>query len=250
MNYGIVSLAEVKNNQVTMKWYQLALNSLFPPFCCLCHRLMKVCQPICTTCQKQLPFNLSSCHRCAIPIEMGIICGPCLVSPPPFISCIAPFHYQPPISSFIIQLKFHHQLKYAETLGNLLAENLSKKSSLPEALIPVPLHNARLRQRGFNQAIEIAKPLTRRFKIPLLFDHCVRQKNTIPQTQLTAYSRRKNLAAAFTIHKKIVYQHVAIIDDVMTTGQTVRMLSATLQEHGVEKIEVWCCARVREEKNI
>ena len=218
---------------------------LFPPYCCLCNKaLPSANQVICTSCYSALPWNNHACRQCALPLESGERCGTCLCNPPAFAHCITPFRYEPPISTLIIQLKFQQQLRYARVLGQLLIESIVKyQHSLPECIIPIPLHIQRLKQRGFNQALEIAKPLSKQLQIPLLDGHCYRRKNTLPQSQLSARARRRNLSAAFAIREKMPFQHVAIVDDVMTTGQTVRALSQMLQQQGIQKIDIWCCAR-------
>lgn len=219
-------------------------NWLLPQYCWLCKQITSTPSSICLDCQQALPWNRRACTRCALPIETGQECGICAVNPPAFTRSIVPFLYQPPISTFIIQLKFHHQLRCARILGQLLADSIRQRlTPLPQAIIPVPLHTRRLRQRGFNQAVELARPLSDQFNIPLLYDDCYRPKHTVPQSQLSARARRSNLSGAFALRNTIQFQHVAIVDDVMTTGQTVRKLSQQLYQHGIHHIDVWCCAR-------
>lgn len=229
-----------------INWIEQLAGICLPQSCCLCRKRVGFREYLCGDCHKQLPWNHSACRQCALPLEAGSsLCGLCATDPPAFSKCIAPFRYEPPVATFIVQLKFQQQLRYSRVLGHLLAEYIRTHSqSLPQCLIPVPLHNQRLRQRGFNQALEIAKPLSKIFNIPLLRNHCVRRKPTLPQSQLSANARRRNIRSAFSIHRPIAFQHVAIVDDVMTTGQTVRALSQLLAKHGVKTIEVWCCARV------
>ncbi len=223
---------------------QKLLNWLFPARCYLCSKALSAGQMICLCCQRGLPWIRRACRRCALPIETGSQCGVCLSNPPEFTACISPFLYEPPISTLIIQLKFHQRLHYARLLGELLIDAVSDQAnSLPECLIPVPLHHQRIRRRGFNQAVEIAKPLSKRFNIPILYDHCHRHKNTVPQTRLSANIRRRNLSGAFSAEKDLKFTHVAIVDDVMTTGQTTRQLSRLLLTRGIQKIDIWCCAR-------
>jgi ComF family protein len=218
---------------------------LFPRRCCFCRKLLTEPQALCETCRQALPWNHRACQRCALPLETDSRqCGACLTRPPAFVRCIAPFRYQPPISTAIIQLKFHEQLRYAPVLAQLLAEAVRQQDeALPECLIPIPLHTQRLRQRGFNQAVEIAKPLGKALNIPILRNHCYRRKNTLPQSQLSAPARRRNMRAAFDLRRPLRVQHVAIIDDVMTTGQTAQIFSRMLSDAGVKRIQIWCCAR-------
>jgi len=115
--------------------------------------------------------------------------------------------------------------------------------AVPEALVPVPLHRARLRERGFNQAVEIARPLAARLGIELDLNSCERVRNTAEQTRLDAVQRLRNLKGAFRVVRDVPYRRVAIVDDVLTTGSTVASLAGSLRATGVEEIEVWSCAR-------
>lgn len=218
----------------------------FPQYCYLCHQRVHFREALCQDCHQKLPWNKVACRQCALPLEQGTLCGVCATDPPAFSRCIAPLRYEPPVSDFIVQLKFQQQLRYSHVLGRLLAAAVGEANSqaLPEYLIPVPLHYKRLRERGFNQAMEIAKPISRALRIPVLRNHCTRTKSTLPQSRLSASARQRNIRAAFSIKREIAFQHVAIVDDVMTTGETVRVFSQLLAEHGVKNIEVWCCARV------
>lgn len=113
---------------------------------------------------------------------------------------------------------------------------------LPDLIIPMPLHRKRLQERGFNQALEIAKPVSRALKIPI--DQAViRSKATLPQSTLHADERKRNMAKAFTTTRSYAGLHVAVIDDVMTTGHTVTALAQLLIRHGAARVDIWCCAR-------
>ncbi len=124
-----------------------------------------------------------------------------------------------------------------------MARHLAETSELPECIIPVPLHHNRYRQRGFNQSIEIARHLSRQLSIPLDLSSCIRNRDTTHQTDLPAKQRRKNMRQAFSVLNPMPYQHVAIVDDVMTTGATASALAAALKKHGVNRVDVWVCAR-------
>jgi len=142
------------------------------------------------------------------------------------------------------QLKFHQKLHLATLLGELLADGLKgREEPLPECLLPVPLHPQRLRERGYNQALELARVLSSRLNIPLETTICMRQRETAPQTALDGKERRRNLRGAFTVREVTLPRHIAIIDDVVTTGTTVSELASTLRRSGVERVEVWACAR-------
>jgi len=224
------------------------IQDIIPTYCVCCLSITRGL-PICQACIHELPWNESACYQCGLPIETRkkpTLCGACITRTPPFNHTLALFAYQAPIIKFITQLKFNRELLYAKLLGNLLASQINtnrRYNSLPECIIPVPLHRKRLRQRGFNQALEIAKPIAKKLLLPIDYKTCLRDKNTQPQSELPAKKRHQNVKNAFTLKKNFSASHVAIVDDVMTTGSTVKALSNTLKTHGVKHIEIWCCAR-------
>jgi ComF family protein len=174
------------------------------------------------------------------------ICRTCQQSPPPVDQTLAPFQYAPPSDSLMQGLKFHHRLAHAKLFSQLMTPILKQYyqgQALPGVIIPVPLHPKRLRQRGFNQSIEIAKPLARAFHIPMNTGSCQRIISTKPQSSLDAKNRKTNVRNAFRIKKPLAQKHIAILDDVMTTTSTVGELAVILKDAGVERIDVWCCAR-------
>lgn len=141
-------------------------------------------------------------------------------------------------------MKYHRQLAIADLFGCLLSDKIQQSlSPLPELIIPIPLHPQRLQQRGYNQAIEIARPISKALNIPLLIKGCERQRDTAPQFDLPANQRQKNLRGAFHISHPIQAKHIAIVDDVMTTGSTVSAFSQRLIQAGAEQVEIWTCAR-------
>lgn len=172
-----------------------------------------------------------------------MLCGRCLRLRPAFDETLAPFVHQGAIRYLISSLKFNADFKNARLLGMLLAKHLPITAKKPDCILPVPLHKARYRQRGFNQAIEIARTVSRELQIPLDLASCHRHRDTLHQTALSAKKRRKNLKNAFSIIQPVYAQHVAILDDVMTTGSTVHELAALLKKAGVSKVDVWVCAR-------
>jgi ComF family protein len=219
------------------------------PFqCLLCAHRTHSRKNICSDCIANLPILSHRCLRCAqnLPIKQTeLVCGSCLSHPPPMHRTYALFPYQAPITRLITGLKFEYQLSYGFLLGDLLAERVRhdwyKETRLPELIIPVPLHPSRLKKRGFNQAIEIALPLSK--YIPIDRHGILRIKSTVPQSQLNAKERIKNVAHAFSLQRSYKGKYVAILDDVMTTGATIRELSQTLLNAGASQIDVWCCAR-------
>lgn len=155
--------------------------------------------------------------------------------------------YQPPITRLILELKFNQALVHARVLGELLAERIQtvwyKNSPLPEVIIPVPLHAGRLKERGFNQALEIARPISKSLNIPIDAYSCLRTKSTFAQATLGAKTRQQNIKQAFTIIKNLHFKHIAVVDDLITTGNTINEFCKTLKQFGANQIDVWCAAR-------
>lgn len=205
---------------------------------------------ICKTCSEMLPTITHQCYQCGLPLSSNetnattLRCGQCLQSPPHFDVCISPFHYALPINQFITQLKFRQQLHYANILSELLISKIEQHSeNLPECIIPVPLHRTRLRQRGFNQAIEIARPIAKKYGIRLDTSSCTRVISTPPQMEQNKKTRQKNIRNAFEVSSEFHSKHIAIVDDVMTTGHTLNELSRVLRNQGVTRIQIWAVAR-------
>jgi ComF family protein len=219
-------------------------HGLYPPRCALCGEASDTECDLCAGCLSDLPRNDSACLRCGIPLSNGAtLCGPCNHTPPPFERSIIPFRYAPPLDHLLQQLKFHQRLHLAPLLGDLLAGAVAARNEpLPELLLPVPLHKARLRERGYNQAVELARPLAQQLAIPLAHDRFRRVRHTAAQTSLKGKDRRKNLRGAFTVEGNLP-GHVAILDDVVTTGATVNELARVLKRAGVESVEIWAIAR-------
>jgi ComF family protein len=170
-------------------------------------------------------------------------CGQCLSHPPSYDRVLAPFAYAEPVRQLIANYKYRRKLAIGSIFTDELVEHLIESPLKVEAILPVPLHPGRLRQRGFNQALELARPIARQLNLPLLINHVKRHKNTAEQASLSGQQRRANLKNAFTQAKDIAYESIAIVDDVMTTGSTVEELSRLLKKNGVKYVEVWCIAR-------
>jgi ComF family protein len=230
------------------KFVELILDLLLPYHCLACGMITLSHIMICNGCLDELPYLHHSCALCAQPLSTAnsSICGQCLQARPIIFRTIAAFHYRPPISHFITQLKFNQRLIYAQTLARLMIIKIKSSyqpQDLPEYILPVPLHRSRLRERGFNQALLIAKLIAKELNLKIDCNHYYRNRPTRPQAQLSAKLRHQNIKGAFARRGGFKAAHVAILDDVMTTGQTVRELAICLKQAGVKKIEVWCCAR-------
>jgi ComF family protein len=228
-------------------WTRIIQDWLFPPTCLLCGDAGTAGRDLCPACAKSLPLNHPACPRCAtpLPFETGLPCGACQHEPPAFAESFALFRYQNDGETgyLIKSLKFHARHSCARLLGDLLADALAGRESRPELIIPVPLHRSRYRERGYNQSLEIARIVAQRLRIRLDFNTCIRSKNTQSQTELNAEERRRNVSRAFALTRPLQARHVAIFDDIVTTGSTVNELAKALRKAGAEKVEVWACAR-------
>jgi len=229
--------------------------------CILCHTAIttKIHQNIClcTDCLRDLPTIINSrtinCSRCGnalqtVSVAKGMIkngatCGRCQTNTIFVDSTFSLFHYKMPIDYFIKQIKFHNSLVIADLLGKLMAHHIIQhKLQKPDAIIPIPLHFKRLRQRGYNQALEIAKPLSKHLNIPILSNHLVRNKHTRPQTDCSIKERKRNISNSFTVTNLPQYKNIAIVDDVITTGATINEAAKVLKQNGVEQVFAWSCA--------
>ena len=216
--------------------------------CVLCGDAVTRSTSLCKPCQNDLPILGNTCNQCGIPLESSHetqICGQCLQQPPAVDYTLSLYHYEAPIDYLITQLKFQQQLPYAAILGYLLEKFVLKMNvlDLPDALLPVPLHSKRLVKRGFNQSLEISRPVANTMKLPILLNTVQRKRDTLMQVDLSAKERRKNVKNCFKLEKVPEYQHIVIIDDVVTTGSTINELAKLLKAAGVEKVGVWSIAR-------
>ncbi len=229
-------------------WIDSLLSVVYPPTCVLCRAPGHRGMDLCSGCLAELPHNPSACPGCALPLPddhpLGSPCGGCQRTPPLFDHCYGAFLYREPISRLVGGLKFQGHLHYGRLLGELLSRNLRERgAAIPELLIPVPLHGQRMRTRGYNQALEIARWVTRTLAVPLDTESCARTRATAAQSDLALEARRRNLRGAFTLVRPLRARHVAVLDDVVTTGSTVSELARVLKRGGVERVDVWAVAR-------
>tara|TARA_R110000824_G_scaffold336_9_gene2313 strand:- start:109382 stop:109918 length:537 start_codon:yes stop_codon:yes gene_type:complete len=170
------------------------------------------------------------------------------VHSPPFKHIVSAFEYAEPVDRLLGAFKYHGKLAYGRVLAHQLLlsiEDFYTDRKTPELLIPMPLHDKRLRQRGFNQAIEIGTYLSHRLNLPLARQLCIRHRNTPRQEGLNVKARQQNLRQAFSITKSQadLAASVAIIDDVVTTTASTRELAMLLKRNKVEEVHIWCLAR-------
>ena len=199
-----------------------------PKICPLCAaQLTKTQQLICEPCYQALPWHTVANKQAATPL-------------------LSAFTYASPIKQLILKGKTSQDLDKLHLLAGLLRYYFPTIiTELPEAILPIPLHPKRLRQRGFNQSVELARPLAKQLGIPLLLTQVARQRHTDEQKKLAAAERQHNLEQAFRLTRPLLYKHIAIFDDVVTTGATCAELEALLIDQGVEKVQIWCCAQTK-----
>lgn len=213
--------------------------------CFLCHCPCTEKEILCHNCYNDLPFNVAACLICAKPFCNSNICAKCLQSPSGFInSTFAPFLYHYPVNHLIQHMKFKQCLSITNYLANLLAKHYyADPKKLPDCIIPVPLHRTRLITRGYNQSIELARPLAKKLAIKLDTNYCKRIRITSPQTSLSKKERSRNVYNAFAVSTKKNYKHVLLVDDVITSGSTIKEISRTFKKAGVKSMNVLACAK-------
>lgn len=220
--------------------------ALLPPHCLLCAQRSDAPRDLCTACAGDLVRNTRCCPRCALPLSAPApLCGECLAHEPPFAAAFAPFAYASPLDQLLMRFKFGGSLAAGRVLSELWIDAArAAPPPRPDAVLPVPLHDSRLRERGYNQALELARPLARALQLPLRIDILVRARATSAQSDLDALERRRNVRGAFGILPGAVLPaHVALLDDVMTTGTTLRECARILLRAGVARVDVWALAR-------
>lgn len=185
-----------------------------------------------------------ACQRCASPLPDDdlLICGQCIKAPPHFDKAIIAYTFEEPLRSLLHQFKYYNGLYLSSFLTHLMLNALQKIPEKPQCLIPVPMHSQRIKQRGFNQAAILAKMLAKTLKLPVDLTSCTKQINTTPQASMDGEQRQKNLRKAFH-STPLVYEHVTLVDDLLTTGSTANELALTLKKTGVKRVDIWCCAR-------
>jgi len=232
-------------------------NLLYPRRCVLCRQsgtaMLDSDIDLCPACEQELPRIKNACPQCGIPLAHDVettLCGQCQQKAPRYDRVISLLHYQPPVTWLLQQMKFHNKPAYARLLSSLFVPRIQRDAAtLPDAIIPVPLHHKRQFQRGFNQSDEIAMTLSKALNCPLDRKLLQRQLNNRHQSGLDAKQRRKNVRGVFRVTtSKTTYNHVAVIDDVMSTGSTVNEIARLLKKSGVKKVDVWVLARASDKR--
>ncbi|WP_083607962.1 ComF family protein [Teredinibacter haidensis] len=218
-----------------------ALDLLLPNHCYLCDQTCS--QTLCAQCRADLPLSQSDhCHICALPLPSQGICGECQKRKPSFDKCVTAYAYSGHIPTLINDFKHREQHAVGRQLTTQLAVQLSQIQDIPDALLAVPLHWKNQLKRGFNQADVIARELGKRLQIPVKY-LVTKQQASHHQQQLTRRQRLANNLQAFRCESQLAIRHIALIDDVVTTGATAEIISRLLKKEGVTKVTLCALAR-------
>jgi ComF family protein len=223
-----------------------ALPSL-PTLCALCRAWSP--DRVCASCRERHMMRGPRCMRCALRVpEAGTTCGACLVDPPPFDTTLTALDYGHPWDHLVARFKFHAALDLAAPLAALLAAAWRDSGApRPDCIVPVPLSAARLAERGYNQAWQLARPLARRLGCAADARLLLRIKDTRHQLAIPVAQRAANVRSAFAVEparrSELRGRHVAVVDDVMTTGSTAAEIARVLRQAGAAAVHVWVVAR-------
>ena len=230
-------------------WLRRLSLHLLPPRCLLCGGPGMAGRELCAPCAADLPWNRSQCAQCALPLVASTEhCGECQQHPPAFDRLVAPLRYAYPRDGLITRFKFHHDLAagvlLADLLGDALAKRLADAATRPDLLVPVPLHAQRLRERGYNQSLELARRLAPAIGLRIDAAALARARATAAQSELDAAARRRNVRDAFVADPaRVRDRHIALIDDVATTAATAHECARALKLAGARDVSVYVIAR-------
>jgi ComF family protein len=217
---------------------------LIAPSCLLCSG-PSAGALLCALCDVDLPrLAHQHCDTCALPITEGQRCGACLSHPPAYDHVCAPYTYAFPLDALVQALKYRGMLAIAPLFGGTIARSLADDlGERPDVIVPMPLADARLRERGFNQAQEIARHIAKLTGVTLMPRACRKVRDTAPQAALPWKARAKNMRKAFVCDEDFTGRHVAVVDDVMTTGATLNELARNLKQAGATRVTGLIVAR-------
>lgn len=218
--------------------------------CWLCHLpVVTSSRGICSLCLRQLPPLPPLCHRCGLPAAPDTReCGRCLIDPPPWQALVCASDYQPPLSRLLHQFKFSGNTALAVMLAKLILLSWLQRHGehglqKPDLIVSSPLHRHRLWQRGFNQSALLAQPLAHWLSCDYAPQALSRIRKTAVQHQLGLRQRKRNLRGAFIVNQPLRGLHIALVDDVVTSGNTASEIVQTLQASGASSVQVWCLCR-------
>lgn len=233
---------------ILRSWRMAAVDTLLPQHCVLCGQ-RGTASNLCSSCHHDLPRVRRCCRRCALPLESGApTCGPCLRRPPPWNRAVAALAYVFPADRVVCRFKFNRDFACGRLLGlELLTAVRCSGAPLPELIVPVPLHRTRHFARTFNQADVLARMLGSALHIPVRSRLLSRIRRTRAQAGLDAGHRKRNIRGAFRCDHAVdqipIDARVALVDDVLTTGATLRECARALRRAGAADLSVWVAAR-------
>lgn len=213
--------------------------------CILCGSAIQSNTEICPACEKTFKPIDAACPICSSPAKNSKECGRCQKDPPMFSQTIAMFEYSGAIKTLIHRMKYHQDNFALHTAANLFVHKLQqhKYFAIPNLIIPVPIHTTRLVHRGFNQSAEITKVVANELQCPQNPHMITKIKHTSSQQSLPLGKRKSNVRGAFSTTMRLDGQSIAILDDVMTSGETLRELSRVATKAGARKVVCWVIAR-------
>jgi ComF family protein len=220
-------------------------DALFGRDCALCAARARGI--VCRACDRAFARPAACCERCAAPIPLRGLCGDCRRRAPAFDQTAAAFAYEFPFDRLMLRFKYAGDLALGRWIGEALAAQVAH-AERPAFLVVPPSTRQRLRSRGFNPALEIAKTVSRRLGVDCPIGAVARRRDTHPQLSLSRRERRRNLEGAFECRARVAGCHVAIVDDVMTTGATADAIAAALKSAGAARVSVWVAARTPRER--
>jgi ComF family protein len=219
------------------------LDALLPPRCLLCGAPAATDDAtLCAACQGDLPaLPALHCPNCLRETTGGEHCGACLAHPPHFERAFALYRYDFPLNRLVLDLKYHARFALARCWGTQLAK--ASADFATDCVLPLPLHPERLRERGYNQALEIARHCARARHLPLDMTSLSKCRATPPQSSLSLKARQRNLKGAFAACRDFSGQRILLVDDVLTTGATANEAARTLKLHHAASVAIAVVAR-------
>lgn len=209
-------------------------------YCLLCSAAAAR-EGLCAGCARDLPWlDPAVCSSCAHPLPEPGLCGRCIADPPHYDQVIAACRYAYPLDALIQSYKYRGRLAAAPALAALLAGRIRSR---PDLIVPMPLAAQRLRERGFNQALELARIIGRQLDAPVSAGLCIKSRDTPPQSRLPWKARQRNIRGAFVVLGSVEGCHVAVVDDVLTTGATLSELARNLKRAGAARVTGYVIAR-------
>ena len=225
---------------------------LFPPQCLSCENAPKEGSPFCDDCAARITFiGDALCPVCGIPYHTAgadrHLCGDCITAPPPFSVARACGIYESALMDAIHRFKYGDNPAVGNALGDIMASRSYDSLDIAgfDVIMPVPLHPSKLRRRGFNQALVLARRIARKYRLPIDFMSLRRTKPTPAQVDLSGTERRNNVRGAFVVNRKrsVEGRRVLLVDDVYTTGSTVKECARTLMRAKASDVSVLTLAR-------